>query len=176
MINIANIYNIIFTIPVLFMVLAGSYNFKIVISSTVCINDLIGKTKCDISVISEHKLKPESLSPQSSLESGYNCIAKADKLAHNYKAFHGKGGVCILCKSSLQFELKEIYNMNSDRIVGIEIKDQSVGSIFIFGVYLHFDKNIELYRDEINALDVLCSYYENYSHVIVAGDMNASCL
>ena len=48
--------------------------------------------------------------------------------------------------------------------------------MFIFGIYLPSDENIENYRHVLNALDALYEYYSDFGSVIIAGDMNASCL
>jgi len=69
----------------------------------------------------------------------------------------------------------EISNINSERIVCIELKNQSYGSLFIFEVYLPSDESIESYKHELNILDPLCTYYSNFGNVIIAGDLNASC-
>jgi hypothetical protein len=65
---------------------------------------------------------------------------------------------------------------NSDRNVDIELKSLTYRSIFIFGVYLPADGLIDNYRQELNALDDLHTYYINYCNVIVAGDLKASCI
>ena len=69
----------------------------------------------------------------------------------------------------------EISDINSERIVCIELKHHSYGSLFIFGVYLPSDESIEAYKHELNILDSLCTYYSNFGNVIIAGDLNASC-
>ena len=74
-----------------------------------------------------------------------NNITKADSLPHPYDAYHG--GAAILYKRSLQFSINEMHNLDSERIVGIELKGQSFGSIFIFGVYLPSNENIDQYKD-----------------------------
>ncbi|CAG2243072.1 unnamed protein product [Mytilus edulis] len=84
-------------------------------------------------------------------------------------------------KDHLNFKIpvrvqEEITETNSDRIVGVELKNKSFGSIFIFGVYLPADGSIDNYRQELNALDDLYTYYINYGKVVVAGDFNASCI
>ena len=96
-----------------------------------------------------------------------------DTLPDIYNACHGKGGVAILCKSSLQFSVLEISAINSKRIVCIELKHHSYGSLFIFGVCLPSDESIESYKHELNILDS-CTYYSNFDNVIIAGDLNAS--
>jgi hypothetical protein len=47
---------------------------------------------------------------------------------------------------------------------------------YIFGVYLPADGLIDNYRQELNALDDLYSYYINFGNVIVAGNLNVSCI
>jgi exonuclease III len=107
------------------------------------------------------------------ISGNYECISKADTLPDIYNACHGKGGVAILCKSFLQFSVLEISDINSERIVCIELKHHSYGSLFIFGVYLPSDESIESYKHELNILDSLCTYNSNFGNVIIAGDLNA---
>ncbi|VDI04309.1 Hypothetical predicted protein [Mytilus galloprovincialis] len=145
-------------------------------SSTICLSNLLKDTDCDICIISEHKLKERSLHYLSTIEKGYNCISKADALPIGYNAYHGKGGIAILYKTSLQFSVNEISDINSSRIAGIELKNQSYGSLFIFGAYLPSDDSIENYKSELSILDSLYAYYSVYGNCIIAGDLNASCL
>jgi len=53
---------------------------------------------------------------------------------------------------------------------------QTYRSLFIFSVYLPADGLIDNYRQELNVLDDLYPYYINYGNVIVAEDLNASCI
>ena len=62
------------------------------------------------------------------------------------------------------------------REVGIKLKGQTFGSVFIFGVYLTSHKDRDEYKDELNILDTSYFYYNNYGTVLIAGNMNASCL
>ena len=71
--------------------------------------------------------------------------------------------------------MNEIDNIASERTVGIELKSQTHGNLYIFGVYLQSDDNIEKYINDILILDSLCSYYCNYGKIIIAGDMNGTC-
>ncbi|CAC5359457.1 unnamed protein product [Mytilus coruscus] len=153
-----------------------AWNVRGIMSSTVCLSNLLRSTDCDVCIISEHKLKTRSLNYLSSIEQGYKCVCKADSLPNFYNAYHGKGGIAILYKSTLQFSINEIHDTNSERIVGLEIKTPSKGSIFIFGAYLPSDESVDNYRTELNILDTLYTHYSNYGNVIIAGDLNASCL
>jgi hypothetical protein len=57
---------------------------------------------------------------------------------------------------------------NSERILGIQLKNQNYSSLFIFGIYLPTDGLIDYNRQELNVLDDLYPYYINYFNVIVA--------
>jgi exonuclease III len=166
---------VILTIAIMSSLTVLSWNVKGIMSSTVCLSNLVKATDCDICVISEHKLKPRCFPYINTIEQGHECISKADTLPDIYNACHGKGGVAILYKSALQFYVLEISDINSERIVCIELKHHSYGSLFIFGVYLPSDESIEAYKHELNILDSLCTYYSNFGNVIIAGDLNASC-
>ena len=120
-----------------------TWNVRGIMSSTLCLSNLLKETNCDICIISEHKLKEKSLQYLSTIEQGYNSIGKADFLPNSYNAHHGKGGIAILYKNTLQFAVNEIFDTESQRIVGIELKSSSSGSIFIFGAYLPSDESLD---------------------------------
>ena len=65
---------------------------------------------------------------------------------------------------------------NSERIVGIQLKNQNYRSLFIFGIYLPTDGLVDNNRQELNVLDDLYPYYINYCNVIVADDLNGRCI
>lgn len=80
-----------------------AFNVRGIMSSTICLSDLLKYNQCDVCVISEHKFKAESLQFLCSIEKDFQCISKADELPSQYRAYHGKEGVAILYRSSLQF-------------------------------------------------------------------------
>ena len=121
-----NLLKIVFLLIIMSSLTVMSWNVRGIMSSTVCLSELINLFKCDICIVSEHKLKERSLRYLSTIERGYNCICKADDIPDNYSAYHGKGGIAILYKSTLQFHINEIYDTNSERIVGIELKKASL--------------------------------------------------
>lgn len=175
-INLSNMLFIVFILFFMSNLKVLSWNVRGIMSSTVCLSELICKTNCDICVISEHKLKEKSLRYLSTIEKGYNCISKADILCDNYAAYHGKGGIAILYKDSLQFNVVELLDIASTRIIGIELKNQSNKSLFILGTYLPSDESIDNYKNELNILESVYTYYSNYGNVIISGDLNASLL
>ena len=66
-------------------------------------------------------------------------------------------------------------DIDSDRIVGVELKDKCNNSLplFIFGVYLPANNDLVLYKRCIDVLYDLEAYYSNRGRVVFAGDMNA---
>ena len=73
------------------------------------------------------------------------------------------------------FSVSEIKGINSDRIVGVELKDKCNKSLrlFIFGVYLPANNDLILYKKCIDILYDLEVYYLSRCWVIIASDMNA---
>ncbi|CAC5398850.1 unnamed protein product [Mytilus coruscus] len=94
-------------------------------SSTLCLANLLESTNCDIAIISEHKLKPNLLPYMNSIDMRYKSVSKTEKLNDLCNCTHGKGGISILYKASLQFSIEEITETNSDRIVDICIRRQN---------------------------------------------------
>ena len=52
------------------------------------------------------------------------------------------------------------------KIVGIQIKYKTYEPLFVFGVYLPADSSIDNFREELNAVDDLYTYYSNYGKVV----------
>ena len=87
----------------------------------------------------------------------------------------GKGGVAILYKKSLEFYTNSVCT-NSNRVVGICLKTPNHCPLYVFGVYLPSENDIDQYRKVLDVLNGLHTNYSNHGHVIFAGDMNASIL
>ena len=68
--------------------------------------------------------------------------------------------------------MKEIH-IDSNRVIGIELKSDNE-RMYIFGVYLPADGNIDSYVYEFNIVEGLYNYYRKYGCVLVAGDLNHS--
>ena len=86
----------------------------------------------------------------------------------------GKGGVGIMYKKNMQFSIVEIPDIDSTRIVGVELKRHQQQPLFVFGVYLPSDSNTQSYVDELNLLEALTNHYSSFGDVIIGGDFNAS--
>ena len=70
--------------------------------------------------------------------------------------------------------MKEI-DTDSNRVIGIEFKSDNK-RMFIFGVFFPADSNIDSYAYEFNIVEGLYNYYCKYGCVLVAGDLNSSCI
>jgi hypothetical protein len=80
-----------------------------------------------------------------------------------------------LIKKQLIHSVKEIPCLESDRVVGVEVKT-SRGNLYIFGVYMPADNNVDCYTHEMNTVESLYNYYSVYGDVIIAGNLNSSCI
>ena len=164
------------------MVVILAWNVRGIMSSTICLSNLLDTTKCDIAVISEHKMKNASPCGMNidSLHGDYRSIAKVSdddiSKVDNTLYFTGKGGIALLIKKSIEYSCKEVSCMDSNRIVGVELRDSNGNMMYIFCVYLPADGDIENYSYEIGLLESLYTYYSIYGNVVIAGDMNSSCI
>lgn len=48
--------------------------------------------------------------------------------------------------------------------------------MYIFGVYLLVDSDIYCYIYEVNIVESLYNYYNEYGYVVIVGDINSSCI
>lgn len=149
-----------------------SWNVRGIMSSTISLCELLNLTNCDVAVICEHKLKCQTIQYLDTIDNNYlNVHRVSDDCGVNH---YGKSGVAILYKRQLSFCIKEVDGIISDRIVGIELKTKSQGSVFIFSVYLPSDSSITEYRDTLNTINGIYTTYQQYGQIIFAGDFNGS--
>ncbi|CAG2200520.1 unnamed protein product [Mytilus edulis] len=132
-------------------------------------------TNCDIAVLSEHKLFNHSLKFLNTLDTNYHSIGIADTNINIETCKCGKGGVAIMYKKTLKFNIKPINCPVSERLLGIEIQCNENYSIFVFSVYLPADSNMQNYKYELNIVEDYVNNYAKFGPVIVAGDFNTSC-
>lgn len=158
------------------MISLMTWNVRGAISSTMCLSAFLDKEKCDIVIITEHKLKESTKHYLETIHDDYTCCVKLDDQCtmQSNLPFIGRGGVAIMYRKSLMFSVKEVTCYNTNRITAIQLND-SLGNIYyIFGVYLPSDSNIEMYIEELSTLENLYTYYSGYGKVIIAGDFNGS--
>ena len=134
-----------------------TWNVRGIFSSTTCLSTLLDREKCDVIVITEHKLKQSTKAYLDTIHKDYACFVKLDDdetMFYN-SAFSGKGGVAIMYKKSLMFSVKEITCYDTNRIVGIQLDDHKGNLYYIIGAYLPSDVNVDTYIQELNILENL---------------------
>lgn len=153
-----------------------TWNVRGAISSTMCLSAFLDKEKCDIVIITEHKLKESTKNFLETIHKDYACIVKLDDQCtmQSNLPFTGRGGVAIMYRKSLMYSVKEVTCYNTNRITAIQLSDSFGNIYYIHGVYLPSDGNIEMYIDELSILENLYSYFSGYGKVIIAGDFNGS--
>lgn len=126
-----------------------SWNVRGAMSSTICLSNLLDDTQCDVAIVTEHKLKDIQNVKMyfDSIHKNYFSIVKVDNNTDstaNNVCFIGKEGVAflILKKTHLMYSVKEIPCLESNRVIGVEVKI-SGGNLYIFGVYMPADNNID---------------------------------
>jgi hypothetical protein len=93
---------------------------------------------------------------------------------HRNVFFSGKGDVYVMYRKNLSFPIREIPCYDSNCIIGIELKTTNGSNLYILGVYLPSNSNIDSYAQELNVLGNLYCHYLNYGKVIIEGNFNAS--
>ena len=125
-----------------------SWNVRGVISSGNCLSKILDTYKCHIAIISEHKLTFQSYSFLESMHSKYLPVPQ---ITNNLTSFNENVKpplVCLLIKKDIMFSVSEIRGIDSDRIVGVELKDKldNTQPLYIFGVYLPANNDIARYK------------------------------
>lgn len=157
-----------------------SWNVRGAMSSTICLSNLLDDTQCDIAIVSEHKLKDIHTAKMylDSIHKNYFSIVNVDNNTDrttNNVCFINMGGVALLIKNHLMYSVTEIPCFDSNRVSSVEVKT-SGGNLYIFGVYMHADNNIDAYMYELNTLESLYNFFSTYVDVQIAGDLNSSCI
>ena len=151
-----------------------SWNVRGIMSSAGSLSYALNKEHIDVAFISEHKLFEHSKSFMGSIEPLYDHITQCDDDFSTYNNIKcGKGGVSILYRKTLNFNIRAMDEIADPRIVGVEITCQSETKIFAFSIYLpSANYPNEIYEDYINTLQAICESYSDVGLVILLGDMN----
>ena len=131
---------------------------------------LLESVNCDIAILTELRLP-------------LNCADFPGTINNNYRAFpdhHNKsdvlcesGGLVILVNKSLINATEDIVITKSNRITGIGIHRENDCPVFIFGVYMPSDNNLQDYKYEVECLADIVEYYSCRGKIVLGGDFNA---
>ena len=162
----------IFINSMLFNVLA--WNVRGVMYSAFTISKMLDFYDIDFAVVSEHKLLPQSKGFLDSINTNYASYAKTDAALDPYSSFsRGKSGIGILFKKSLNPFIHHIDDMESDRLLVIEVKVRHLTPLYIISAYMPADNNLSYYDDTLSELQTCIEFYSRIGKIIVAGDLNA---
>jgi exonuclease III len=149
-----------------------TWNVRGAMSSSASLSKLLDIFDVDIAFISEHKLKPHCKDFFNSIHTDYLSVSRFDNSTMKSTKL-GKGGVSILYRKQLSFNIKEIEHNFSDRIVGIEICHSNEISSFLFSVYLpSVNYDFDEFKDCIDILETISEKYSKDGNVMFFGDFN----
>ncbi|XP_033758847.1 uncharacterized protein LOC117341115 [Pecten maximus] len=140
-------------------------------SSSRILGNLLNQTNCDVCVVTEHKLANDALDVFKSVNSEYFPIFNLREFIE-FPRTGKEGGVGILVKKTLRYNVGQVSGVRDERIVGLKVITQT-DTLYIFGVYMQSDGDVAAYRDTLQRLEDLCTYYSEYGKIIIAGDFNA---
>ena len=97
-------------------------------------------------------------------------IADNDLLLNSNRRV-GKGGVAILCHSSLSNYISPLY-IDSDRICGVKYRLNNACFYFIQVLAPSSNHHKNIFREFIDLLQSVISMYSEMGHIVVMGDFN----
>ena len=142
-----------------------NWNIRGIMSSALCLSNILDSKKPDVAVICEHKLSNPNLTFLDSIHSDYK--AYPSRLTTDVT-----NTVATLVKKDLIQFVSIIEEYSNDRIVLLEIAQSAAWSFYICGVYLPYDNDVEHYKYYVNNLYDIMSVCTDKT-IILAGDFNA---
>lgn len=145
-----------------------AWNVRGIMSSALCLSKTLELLNADVAVISEHKLSVANSLFLDTLHGSYTAFPQnqEDSVATS-------NCVSLMVKRSLLFSVTYLPECEQDRIVGIKLSTSNTTPLYIFGVYLPYDQDIEAYARYISSLWDIWNLYNDQGEVIILGDFNA---
>ncbi|CAG2233240.1 unnamed protein product [Mytilus edulis] len=128
----------------------------------------------NVCALSEHWLRTFQLHVLDSIDKNYISIAKGtDEFNPELLTCKGRSGVALLISKDI-YPFTSLIEVNSDRIIGIEINIPNSEKYYVFSLYLPaVTQPYEYFRNEVDLLFELSSVYEEFGSVILMGDFNS---
>lgn len=145
-----------------------SWNVRGIMSSALCLNRTLDLLDVDIAVICEHKLSATNMLFLESLHPDYTAFPQNQETLRTEK-----NHISVLVKKSLLFSISYLSECETDRIIGLKISTPTTAPVYLFGVYLPFDNNVDAYKHYISMLWDLWNLFNEHGDVIMLGDFNA---
>lgn len=141
-----------------------SWNVRGIMSSTLCLSNILQSYEPDVAIISEHKLSNENLMFLNTIHPHYTSLPQE---CHHDKSNH----VSCLIKRSLMFSTSFITEYSNDRVTVLELHSVDLQKVYLVGVYLPYDSNIDNYKQYIEHLDIVINELGEKGMIILAGDL-----
>lgn len=148
-----------------------SWNVRGIMSSSVCLSNLLEYSNCDIAILSEHKLKHSNANYLDTIHPNYSSFVHLDSETSNatrvssYPRFLGKGGISIMFKKDIEMSISEIPDIDSSRLIAVELKRINQRPLYIIGVYLPSENDMQHYLSELSMLETI------FNHLCSLGDV-----
>jgi len=147
-----------------------TWNVRGIMSSSLGLSRLLESTNCDIAILTELRLPIKCADFPKSVHNNY---VSYPGNAYKSDILCGSGGITILRHKRLKYNVNEVVIPNSNRITGLQIYTYDQRHIYVFGVYMPSDSNIEEYETVMEQLHDICYHYSQLGEIIFAGDFNA---
>ncbi|CAG2242874.1 unnamed protein product [Mytilus edulis] len=149
------------------------WNCRGLFSSISCLSDLLAEYKVNICAISEHWLRTYQLHVLNTIDNNFVSISKGVDI-HNPESMscNSRCGVAFLVSKDIVSFVTEI-DIDSDRIIGIQVNLPNVQTFIILSIYLPATTQPhQLYQYNVELLHEICSIYKDMGSVILMGDFN----
>ncbi|CAG2193454.1 unnamed protein product [Mytilus edulis] len=149
------------------------WNCRGLFSSISCLSDLLAEYKVNICAISEHWLRTYQLHVLNTIDNNFVSISKGVDI-HNPESMscNSRCGVAFLVSKDIVSFVTEI-DIDSDRIIGIQVNLPNVQTFIILSIYLPATTQPhQLYQYNVELLHEICSVYKDMGSIILMGDFN----
>ena len=149
------------------------WNCRGVMSGTPYLVNCLNEYNIDVCGISEHHLRSYNSNFLNTIDHNYTSITKcALERDPTLYRITNKGGVALLVKKNLIHCISEI-DIDSDRLVGIEMVLNDSTIIYVFCAYLPASNlSNDLFLECVDLLEELYIAYSSKGIVIIVGDLN----
>lgn len=143
-----------------------TWNVRGIMSSALCLSKSLEEIKPDIAIICEHKLSQENMMFLNTICETYTTFPETEN-------FPSRSHVSLLIKKSMMYSISLVSEYSTDRIIVTELLLADMQPVYIIGVYLPYENDIEFYKSYVDHLYDVLDIMSEKGIVILAGDFNA---
>ena len=143
-----------------------SWNVRGIMSSALCLSNILDYSRPDVSIICEHKLSNYNVSFLNTIHMDYT--------SYPCSGINGiNNTVSFLVKKDLIHSVNFIEEYSNDRVILLELTQTVSQSVYICGVYLPYDNDVDYFKSYLDHIYDIMSLYSDKGVVVLAGDFNA---